>query len=300
MKVLITGGSGLIGTELTKLLKSREIEVVWLSRTPGLKNGIVSYAWDYKSNFIDRVAFDGVTHIVHLAGAGVFEKRWSTAYKKEIYESRILTTQLLAKETANINSIQAFICSTAIGIYGNSMNESLLDEKAPAGTDFLARVTKDWEFASSPFEERNVRTVKIRTGIVLAKHTGALPAMVKPIRLGIGSPLASGKQIISWIHINDLCEIFARAIVDSTIYGTFNGVAPNPVSNKTFTQNAADVLGKKILFPNVPKFVMNIVLGKEKAASVVEGIAASASKIQKQGFVFTYPNIKEALADLLL
>jgi uncharacterized protein (TIGR01777 family) len=300
MKVLITGGSGLIGTELTKLLKSREIEVVWLSRTPGIKNGITTYAWDYKKNFIDHAAFESVTHIVHLAGAGVFDKRWSSAYKKEIYDSRIRTTQLLVKATADINSIQAFICGTAIGVYGNSMNEVLLNENDSAGADFLARVTKDWELASKPLEERNIRTVKIRTGIVLAKQTGALPEMIKPIKLGIGSPLASGKQIISWIHIEDLCEIFTRAIIDPTIFGIFNGVAPHPVSNATFTKAAADILGKRLLFPNVPKFVMNMVLGKEKAASVVEGIAASASKIQKQGFVFKYPNIKEALTDLLL
>ncbi len=300
MKVLITGGSGLVGSELTKQLKSRGHEVVWLSRTAGIKNNVTCYAWDYKNNFIDPAAFSGVTHIVHLAGAGVFDKRWSETYKKEIYDSRIKTTKLLAEKTVGIAGLQAFVSGSAIGIYGNSMNDRMLEENTPAGNDFLAEVTKDWEDATALFEQRSVRTVKIRTGIVLAKHAGALPAMITPIKYGIGSPLGTGKQIISWIHIKDLCGIFAKAAEDESMHGAYNGAAPYPVSNEEFTKTAAIILHKPLVLPNVPAFAMNIVLGKEKAASVIEGIAVSALRIQKQGFAFKYPRLKEALSDLLI
>ncbi|MGN6647136.1 MAG: TIGR01777 family oxidoreductase [Cytophaga sp.] len=299
MKILITGGSGLVGSHLTQMLKNKGIEVAWLSRRAGIRNGIVSYKWDYTTSYIDPKAFEGVTHVIHLAGAGVFEKRWIAPYKKEIYDSRIETTKLLAKHLPDTPLLQAFISCSAIGIYGNSFQTIPLKEDAAKGKDFLARTTIDWEAAADLIEKKNIRTVKIRVGIVLAKPSGALPTMIKPIKLNIGSPLASGEQIISWIHIEDLCNIFIKAVEDSSMSGAYNGVAPNPVSNKIFTRTAAEILDKPLLLPNVPAFALNIILGKEKACSVVQGIPASSAKIQAQGFSFKYPELKAALTDLL-
>lgn len=299
MKILITGGSGMVGSQLTKILKNKGIEVVWLSRTAGSKNGIQSFKWDYKAKFIDTNAFDGITHLVHLAGAGVFDKRWSLSYKKEIYESRIKTTELLADYLPKMQQLKAVICGTAIGIYGNSLQTIPLEENANNGTDFLAKTTVDWEKAADLFEMSGIRTVKIRTGIVLAKDIGALPAIIQPIKSYIGSPLASGEQIISWIHLEDLCNIFVKAIEDERMAGSYNGVAPAPVSNKVFTVTAAKILKKPLILPNVPSLALNIILGKEKADSVIKGISVSASKIQQEGFIFKYPTIDTALNNLL-
>jgi uncharacterized protein (TIGR01777 family) len=299
MKILITGGSGLVGKQLTKSLQAQNIEVTWLSRTKGVKDGIKSFLWDYKKGYIEEEAFDGITHIVHLAGAGVFDKRWTKSYKKEIFDSRILTTKLLVEKALKLNGLEAFISGSAIGIYGNSMNSVPLTETALYGNDYLAQVTKEWEAATVPLENSSIRLAIIRTGIVLSEHGGALPAMINPIKAYIGSPLASGEQIISWIHIDDLCTIFSKAITDAAIKGTYNGVAPEPVTNKVLTQTAAAILHKPLVMPNVPSFALNILLGKEKAASVVEGIAVSAEKISATGFTFTYPDIKKALSDLL-
>lgn len=299
MKILITGGSGLVGTHLTQMLKNKGIEVVWLSRKGGVKNGIVSYKWDYKTSYIDPKALEGITHVIHLAGAGVFDKRWTASYKKEIHDSRIETTNLLAKHLSDMPQLQAFISSSAIGIYGNSFQIVPLKEEAVLGKDFLARTTIDWEAAADLIGSKNIRIVKIRVGIVLAKPGGALPAMVKPIKLNIGSPLASGNQIISWIHIEDLCNIFIKAIEDSSMNGAYNAVAPNPVTNEIFTRTAAQILHKPLILPNVPAFALNLILGKEKACSVVQGIPVSSTRIQEQGFSFKYPELQEALTDLL-
>lgn len=299
MKVLITGGSGLVGSELTRLLINEGYEVSWLSRTEGVKNGIMRYKWDYKNDFIDSKAFEGVTYIVHLAGAGVFEKRWSDAFKKEIADSRIKATELLVKKAAGFRSIKACICASAIGIYGNSYHTIPLDEKAELGKDFLAEVTKKWELATRKFEDIPVRTVQLRIGIVLSTEGGAFPTIMRPIKYFIGSPLGSGKQMISWIHITDVCKIILKSIQDESMTGVYNAVAPNPVSNKEFTHAVAQKIHKPIVLPHVPSFALELLLGKQKAASVIEGISVSSFKIQASGFEFSYSTLESALNDLV-
>lgn len=300
MKVLITGGSGLVGTQLTKLLIKNNYDVVWLGRKSGIQNGITCYKWDYKNEYIDLKAFDGVTHIVHLAGAGVFDARWSSSYKQEIINSRVLATELLIKASSAFTSIKTCICASAIGIYGNSFNTELLKEEAELGKDFLAEVTKKWEIATEGFDSKNIRKVNYRIGIVLAKEGGALQSIAKPIKYFIGSPLASGKQIISWIHIEDLCRMILKGLQDDTLTGIYNAVAPNPVSNGKFTEMIGKVIKRPLIMPHVPSFALKIILGSEKAASVIQGISVSSSKIETSGFDFKYPILEDALKDLLL
>jgi len=299
MKVLITGGSGLVGTRLTQLLTDKGAEVVWLSRKAGIKNGIICYAWDYKKGTIDSRVFEGVTHIIHLAGAGVFDKAWSNSYRKEIEESRIETTRLLFKNVDLIKNLSAFICSSAIGWYGNTLEDKEKFETDPSATDFLATITQKWEQTADLFQDKGIRTVKIRIGIVLSDQGGAFPSMLVPVKLGFGSPIASGKQVISWIHIDDLCEIFIKALEDETMKGVFNAVAPNPVDNKEFMKLSASVLKKTFFMPNVPGIILRIILGNEKSMSVIKGIRVSSEKIQKQGYSFRFPDLKSALEDLI-
>ena len=299
MKVLITGGSGLVGTRLTQLITDKGIEVVWLSRKAGIKNGIICYEWDYKKGTIDPRVFEGVTHIIHLAGAGVFDKAWSNSYRKEIEDSRIETTRLLFKNIDLIKHLSAFICSSAIGWYGNTMEDKEMFESDSPAADFLAVITQKWEQTADLFQDKGIRTVKIRIGIVLSEKGGALPSMLLPVKFGFGSPIASGKQVISWIHIDDLCEIFIKALEDETMNGIFNAVAPNPVDNKEFMKLSATTLKKSFFMPNVPGIILRIVLGNDKSMSVIKGIRVSSQKIQKKGYSFRFPDLKSALENLI-
>jgi uncharacterized protein (TIGR01777 family) len=297
--VLITGGSGLVGSKLTQVLLKRGYKVAWLSRVAGIKSGITCFKWDYKNNFIDPKAFAGVTHIVHLAGAGVFDNKWGTSYKKEIMDSRIKATEVLISAASAFSTIKTWVCASAIGIYGNSMDNKLHSETDPEGKGFLATVTKQWEQATSKVEQTNARLVQIRIGIVLAKEGGALPSMASPIKYFIGAPLASGRQIISWIHIEDLCSIITKGLEDVSMHGVYNAVAPNPITNEVFTKTAAEIMKKPLFMPNIPAFVLDVILGKERAASVIQGIAVSSLKIEQTNFKFKFAHLKETLIDLL-
>lgn len=299
MTILITGGSGLVGTELTHMLTEKGHKVVWLSRTAGVKRGIKCFKWDYKNHYVDLKAFESVTHIVHLAGAGVFDNKWSDSYKKEIVDSRIKATEVLISAASSFPSIKTWVCASAIGIYGNSMNNTPNIETADIGSDFLAQVTKQWEDATDKVTLTNARLVQIRIGIVLAKDGGALPSMITPIKYFIGSPLASGNQIISWIHIEDLCGIIMKALTDEFVIGVYNAVAPNAVTNGEFTKSVGEIMKKPLFMPNVPSFVLELILGKERAASVIQGIKASSKKIEMAGYTFKFPNLKNALSNIL-
>jgi len=299
MKVLITGGSGLVGTRLTHFLTNKGIEVVWLSRKSGTHNNIVSYEWDYKKGKIDTEVFKDVTHIVHLAGAGVFDKSWTSNYKKEIIDSRIETTRLLFEHIASMKKLTAFICSSAIGWYGNSLGNKKMIESDPPSYDFLSEVAVKWEQAADQFQTKDIRTVKIRIGIALSEKGGALQSMLLPVKFGFGSPLASGKQIISWIHLDDLCGIFIKALEEDIMKGIYNAVAPEPVQNREFMQQCAYAMGRPFFLPHVPETILNIVLGKEKSKSVTQGINVSSEKIQKQDYLFLYPDLNSALKNLI-
>ncbi|WP_424962924.1 TIGR01777 family oxidoreductase [Ekhidna sp.] len=295
--VLITGGTGLVGTELSRLLTSSGYKVTHLSRNPTQKHYQTFY-WDVKKGEIDDEAITSADVIIHLAGAGVSDKRWSDAWKKEIYDSRIDSTKLLREKVEKLNpGLKHFISASAIGYYGWDTGERLVDETTEKGDGFLADVVDDWEKEVDRFVNLNVKTSKVRIGIVLSEKGGALVEMAKPIKFGVGAPLGSGKQYMSWIHINDLCGIFSH-VLQNDKEGTFNGVAPNPKTNKVFTKSVASQLGKPLWLPNVPKFALRLIVG-EMSDILVGGNRVSSKKIEDTGFNFQFAALDDALQDLL-
>jgi len=298
-KILITGASGLIGSRLTELLLQKGYQVSHLGRTK--KSGPVpSFVWDVESGKMDTEALAGVDTIIHLAGAGVADKRWTEARKKEILESRTKSSLLLYNTLANVNhTVKAIVSASAIGYYGFGFGEKILSEESNPGTDYLAQVTKQWEESVDKISSLNLRIVKLRIGIVLSEKGGALVEMAKPIRLGAGAALGTGKQYLSWIHLDDLCAMFIKAVEDDTMHGAYNAVSGDWVTNRELTKLIAKVLKKPLLLPNVPGFIMRIIVG-EMAVIVVNGSKVSGDKIKKTGFVFRYTNLEEALESLKL
>ncbi|MBS1554481.1 MAG: TIGR01777 family oxidoreductase [Bacteroidetes bacterium] len=297
-KVLITGASGLIGSRLTDVLLEQMHQVVHLGRS-ARQGRVKSFIWDVGKQTMDASSLEGVDAIVHLAGAGVADKRWTAARKKEILESRIQSTELLFKTLhENKHKVKTLVAASAIGYYGFGLGDELFTEDSPPGRDFLAQVTQQWEAQVSKIEALGIRVVKIRVGIVLSDKGGALAEMARPIKWGLGAPLGTGKQMMSWIHIDDLCELFAKAITDSKMTGAYNGVAPHPVTNKELTVAMAKTLKKPLWLPNVPSFVLQLLVG-EMGVIVVNGSNVSAKRVSETGFEFQYPKIESALSNLM-
>lgn len=296
--ILITGGTGLIGSHLTKLLLDKGHKVRYLSRDPDQSGPVPMYEWDVKSGTIDKRAIEGVDAIIHLAGAGIADKKWTKERKKVILKSRTESTKLLNKTLReNENQVKTFISASAIGYYGHDTGGVWKKENSRFGDDFLATVTKEWENSVGELPDE-LRKVKIRIGIVFSDEGGALAEMVKPIKWYVGAPLGSGDQYMSWIHIEDLCRIFAFAVENDALIGIYNATAPNPATNKEVTKKAAKALGKPLFLPNVPGFVLKIALG-EMASMVLGGSKVSCEKIQEDGFEFNYPELEPAVNDLL-
>ena len=252
--VLITGGTGLVGSRLTELLLARNYHVIVLSRskketsTPNLSYAI----WNVEEQTIDASVFTKTDYIVHLAGAGVADKRWSVSRKKEILDSRIQSSALLVKALQqNSNKVQAVISSSAIGWYGPdpSLHSNGFEEVDAPFSDYLGNTCKLWEESIEPITQQNIRLVKLRTGIVLSTKGGALKEFLNPIKMGIAAILGNGKQIISWIHIDDLCNQFIYAIEHENMQGSYNAVAPNPVNNKILTLSIAKKVKGKFYIP---------------------------------------------------
>lgn len=298
--ILITGGTGLVGTRLSEKLLEKGYNVSLLSRHAG-EGKIRKYRWDLNANYIDEQALAQADSIVHLAGAGVFDKRWTPAYKKEIMDSRVKSTRLLGEKLASTtHHVQSVICASAIGLYGFDTGSAWQMEDAPQGQGYLAEVTANWEKAAELIEATGIRTARIRIGIVLSDKGGALVEMGNPVKFGIGSPMGTGDQYVSWIHIDDLCDMFIYAIENNFMQGAYNAAAPEPVTNKTFIHEIAAVLKKPLWAPNIPGFVLKLVVGAEAGAVLLGGNRVSPKKIQDQGFKFNYAELKPALQDLLL
>jgi uncharacterized protein (TIGR01777 family) len=315
--ILITGGTGLIGKALSQLLFEKGHRVLILTRKkptqpkgpddlplPGSYGKLLTYfEWDPFAGTIDPEAIRQADYIVHLAGAGVADKRWSAKRKKVIEESRSKSGALLVKALKEIpNKVQAVISSSAIGWYGPDPvvpNPRPFEETDPVSDDFLGETCRLWEEAISPVTELRPRLVIIRTGIVLSPDGGAMAEFMKPVKLGVAAILGSGKQVVSWIHIDDLCRIFLHAIEQQQWRGIFNGVGPQPVDNRTLTLALARRLKGRYYVPvYVPSFVLKIMLG-EMSVEVLKSVTVSAKKSRIAGFQFLYPSIETALDHLL-
>jgi uncharacterized protein len=307
--VLITGGTGLIGTALTKALVKKGYELVILSRTKKLstqKN--ISYAvWDVNKQTIDEEAIKKADYIVHLAGANVGEKRWTKKRKKEIVDSRVDTGKLLVKALKEIsNNVKAVISSSAMGYYGPDLTPPSPKEEGgkipfveidPPFNDFLATTVVQWENAIKPVKALGKRLVFFRTGIVLSNEGGAYKEFKKPLLFGVASVLGSGKQTVSWIHIDDLVHLYIEAIESDKWNGVYNAVSPNPVSNRQLIKEIARQTKKFYVVAKVPAFVLKVVLG-EMSIEVLKSTTVSSEKIQKERFQFLFPTIQNAIKNL--
>lgn len=299
MKILITGATGMIGSELVKLILSKNHSVNYLTTSKSKiesKPNYNGFYWNPEQGKIDENCIYEVDAIIHLAGANI-SKRWTNAYKQEIIESRTLAAELLFNLIRKTpNKVKQFISASGTAIYPES-HTKIYDESAVDTEDsFLSNVVKKWEESADRFQVLNIKVCKLRTGIVLSNKGGALPELVKPIKLGLGAAMGSGKQIQSWIHINDLVNMY-YFVFENQLEGVFNAVAPNPISNKELTVAIAKVLKKPLFLPNIPQFVMKLVLG-EMSYLLFSSKNLSSEKIKNAGFQFQFPKLKEALSEL--
>ncbi|MGL6268292.1 MAG: TIGR01777 family oxidoreductase [Chitinophagaceae bacterium] len=312
--VLITGGTGMIGTALSRHLLSEGYNVIILSRNPRetavrhnlgterrifRSTGNLFYSrWDIDKMTIDATALKEADYVIHLAGAGVADKRWTEARKKEILESRTRSSALLLKcLQQNPNKVKAVISASAIGWYGPD-NGKIFTEEDPAANDFLGQTCVAWENSIQPVVELGKRLVKLRLGIVLSDEGGALKEFKKPLALGVAAILGNGKQMTSWIHIDDLCRGFLFAIENRELEGVYNLAAPEPVDNKTLTLTLAQKRnGKAYISLNVPSSFLKLALG-EMSVEILKSATVSSLKIHQAGFNFIYPNIKSAIRNL--
>jgi len=297
--VLISGGTGLIGKALTKLLLDKGYKVSILSRSEKNIPNIKTYVWDVKSQTIDENSIKNADYIIHLAGTNIGDARWTEEVKKDIILSRKDSTSLLYKAIKKHKpNLQAFISSSAVGFYGLKESEKVFTEKDKAGKDFLAGVCVKWEENVADISALGIRTSIIRTGVVLSKTGGALEQMAMPVKFGVGAALGSGKQYIPWIHIDDICALYIKAIEDEKFEGIFNGVGTQHINNKDFTKTIAKVLKRPCFLPNIPEFVIKTALG-ERAVIALKGNKVSAEKIEKFGFKHQFTKLEDALKDLL-
>ena len=313
--VLITGGTGLVGSALSRLLLSNGYDVIILSRNPietaarfdveserrdFRHNGKIFFSkWDIGRKRMDPEAVRAADHIVHLAGAGVAAHRWTPSRKKEILESRTQSSALLVdilRETPN--KVRSVLSASAIGWYGPDQGKAFTEDD-PASNDFLGTTCERWEESIQPVTALGKRLVKLRSGIVLSAKGGALAAFRKPLRMGIATILGDGGQTMSWVHIDDLCRAYLHALETTEVSGVYNIVAPQPVSSRTLTLSLARHMnGKRFLRMRVPASLLRAVLG-EMSIEVLKSANVDGSKLTHTGFRYAFPEIEGAMRDLV-
>lgn len=297
MKVLITGGTGLVGTRLSELLVDAGHEVALLSREPAHGVRYRTFRWSPAAGTIDPAAVLYADAIVNLAGANVGEGRWTDARKHELLSSRLDGLAVLRRELAQPgHRVQTVLSASAIGLYGNT-GDRLATEDTPPATDFLADLAHQWELAAAPIAALGIRLVTPRIGIVLSTQGGALLPLARTVRLGLGAPIGSGQQYLSWIHIDDLCRLFIAMLTEDAWQGPYNAVAPYPATNEAFTEVLAEVLHRPLLLPTVPAFALKLALG-EQSEMVLAGQRVSDAKVLARGFKFEFPVLRGALKAL--
>ncbi|HWZ01998.1 MAG TPA: TIGR01777 family oxidoreductase [Mucilaginibacter sp.] len=291
--LLLTGGTGLIGSSLTRQLLDKGYTVSHLSRSHGKDPRVKTFLWDVHKGQIDEHCIDGVDMIIHLAGAAIAENRWTAERKKEMIESRSKSIQLIySLLKTKKHRVKSVISASAIGYYSDR-GEELMTEESPPFIDFMAGCCVEWEAAVDEGKQLGLRIAKFRTGVVLDEG-GALPKMALPVKLYVGAPLGSGRQWIPWIHVQDVIGMYLFAIENEHFEGVYNMVAPNPVTNKQLTQAIAKQLHKPLWLPNVPAFLLKLLLG-EMNTIVLGSTKVSAKKIEATGYKFVYPEVSQAL-----
>lgn len=295
--LLLTGGSGLLGKQLTALLLDKGYTVSHLSRKPGHHPHVKTFIWDVNKGIIDEDCINGIDLIIHLAGEGVANKRWTDRRKKEIVDSRTKSISLIYKVLKNKeHQVKKIISASATGYYGNRGDE-LLAEDSPPSHDFLGECCRAWEQAVDEGLALDLKILKFRTGVVFTNKGGALPKMAMPVKLGAGAPLGSGKQWIPWIHYQDVAGMYLYGIEQEAMTGVYNMVAPNPVTNRQLTQAVARQLKRPLWLPKVPAFLLKLLLG-EMSIIVLGSTKVDAGKIERAGFEFNYPDIGAALKEI--
>lgn len=298
-KILITGGTGSIGKYLIKNLIAAGYEPIVLTRgSLDQKLPYKTFKWDPDKEYIDENAFEGIEHIINLAGAGIADKRWTQKRKEEIVNSRVNSSKLLLTYLNRLNvKPLSFVGASAIGIYGAKTSEQIFNENDVPASDFLGTTCKIWEESYDPFVKLGIKTSVVRIGVVLAKNAGAYSKISAPVKYGFGTVLGNGKQYMPWIHVNDLVNIFTALISSKLPTGVYNAVASEHVTNKVFTNALASSLHRKIILPNTPAFILKLVMG-EMSAIILEGSRVSNQKLLENNFKFQFNDLKSAFLDL--
>jgi uncharacterized protein (TIGR01777 family) len=297
--ILISGGTGLVGKALTKRLLSEGHEVRVLSRNPQSSSQLKSFYWNVEKNEIDEKAFDGVEHIVHLAGSGIADKRWTDARKQDIIDSRVKSMNLITNVVKKKNiQLKSFVGASAIGVYGMTTTEKIFNETDTGKDDFLTQSCTQWENSYQQIQLVSNKNCIIRIGVVLSKDGGALKRLLPLFQFGLGSAVGSGKQYMPWIHIDDLVSVFYEALFNSNYSGIYNAVSPEETTNQSFSKQLAKSLSKPFFLPNVPAFALKLLFG-EMANVLLEGSRVSNQKIINNGFHFQYTTLSEALMGIV-
>lgn len=293
--VLITGASGFIGRHLQKKLTENGYAIRTLTTQKINSNVEDLFYWHPETGEVNKKAFESVDYIIHLAGASIGTNRWTKKRKQLILDSRVKSTELLFNKIRLLKiPLKAFISASATGYYGSVTSDEIFDENSPAADDFLGNVCREWERAADRFMNAGIRTVKIRTGVVLSKDAPALKKMLFPVKLGFGSPLATGRQYMPWIHIDDLCDIYLKAIEDESFSGAYNAVAPQHITNREMMRTLAKMLHKPFWLPPVPAFILKFLFG-EMAYLLLKGSRVDAKKLIQKEFSYSVPTIADAL-----
>lgn len=295
MKVLVTGASGMVGAKLIAILVEKGYLIHALSRKAHPDTDKIKYfSWNVDQGKIDKQCIDGVDAIIHLAGENIGKKPWSKRVRTHILKSRTDSIALIYQLLANYpHQVKHVISASGTGYYGNRREELLTEDRTPAD-DFLGQTCFAWELAVAKGRSYGLRTVSLRSGIILSKDQGALPKIAAPVRMGLGASLGNGKQYLPWIHVDDAVSMYVFALENQGVHGVYNMAAPETVTNKQFNQTLAKVLGKPLWLPPVPAFLLKSILGK-MSETLLDSAKISPEKIVNAGFHFTYPTLKEAL-----
>jgi len=298
-KVLIAGGTGLVGNRLSEILTNKGYNVAHLSRKKNPKAIYPTFVWNTDKNFIDERAFEGVAYVINLAGAGIADSLWTKSRKKLIIDSRVETTELLTSYIQKLETKpKAYLSAAAIGIYGDRGDEPLSEASDIGKKGFLVESCVAWENAIQVAAEQNgIRNASLRIGIVLSTKGGALPKMMLPINFFTASYFGDGQQWYSWIHIDDVCQMFIKLMEDESLEGIYNATAPNPLTNKDLTKQLVDALGKRALVIPAPKAALRMGMG-EMADVVLNSNKIFPTRMEAAGFAFQFPEFKAAIKDL--